>query len=42
MVKKGYAVIYSGQSKADVKKEHMENRQLLIDKGVFDPKSVGG
>jgi len=40
MVKKGHAVRYYGQSKEDVEMEHMENRQLLIDKGVFDPSSV--
>ena len=40
MVKKGHAVRYYGQSKEDVEMEHMENRQLLIDKGIFDPSSV--
>ena len=42
MVKKGYGVAYHGQNKEEVEKEHLENRQFLIDKGVFDPKSVGG
>ena len=40
MVKKGHAVRYYGQSKEDIEMEHMENRQLLIDKGIFDPSSV--
>lgn len=40
MVKKGHAVHYHGQSKEDIEMEHMENRQLLIDKGIFDPSSV--
>ena len=40
MVKNGHAVRYHGQSKEDIEMEHMENRQLLIDKGVFDPSSV--
>ena len=40
MVKNGHAVRYHGQSKEDIEMDHMENRQLLIDKGVFDPSSV--
>ena len=42
MVDNYLAVAYFGQSKKDIEKEHLENRQFLIDKGVFDPKSVGG
>ena len=42
MVDNYLAVAYFGQSKNDIEKEHLENRQFLIDKGVFDPKSVGG
>ena len=42
MVTKRYAVAYHGQNKQDVEKEHLENRQFLIDTGVFDPKLVGG
>ena len=42
MVKKGYGVAYHGQNKEEVEKGHLENRQFLIDKGIFDPKSVGG
>jgi len=40
MVKKSHAVRYHGQSKDDVEQEHMKNRQLLIDRGIFDPSSV--
>jgi|TARA_R110000824_G_scaffold49591_1_gene139227 micrococcal nuclease len=40
LVKNAHAVYYHGQSKKDVEREHMENRQLLIDKGIFDPSSV--
>ena len=37
MVDENYAVKYKGQSKDDIKKEHLVNREKLIEKGVFDP-----
>ena len=40
MVDNYLAVAYFGQSKEDIEKEHMENRQTLIDKGVFDPSLI--
>ena len=40
MVDNYLAVAYFGQSKEDIEKEHMENRQLLIDKGIFEPSKV--
>ena len=40
MVDGGFAVKYFGQSKAAVEKEHMKNRQKLIDAGIFDPEKI--
>ncbi len=37
MVDENHAVKYEGQSKDDIKKEHLVNREKLIEKGVFDP-----
>ena len=37
MVKCHLAVAYYGQSKDDVEAEHMRNRDILINKGVFEP-----
>ena len=37
MVEENLAVKYEGQSKDDIKKEHLVNREKLIEKGVFDP-----
>jgi len=37
MVQKNYCVYYFGQSKADVEEEHLNNRQRLIDSGLFTP-----
>jgi len=37
MVKCHLAVAYHGQSKDDVEAEHMRNRDILINKGVFEP-----
>jgi micrococcal nuclease len=34
------AVEYYGQSKEEIEKEHIVNRQTLIAKGLFDPNSV--
>ena len=36
MVENYHAVKYYGQSKDDVKKEHLENRQHLIDTGLLE------
>ena len=35
MIDKGYAVEYKGQSKDDIKDEHLENKQKLIDSGIY-------
>ena len=35
-----YAVAYNGQSKKEIEKEHIINRQTLIAKGLFDPESI--
>ena len=35
-----YAVAYNGQSKEEIEKEHIKNRQTLIAKGWFDPDSI--
>ena len=40
MVNENYAVKYKGQSKDDIKKEHLVNREKLIEKGIFDPSEV--
>ena len=37
MVKCHLAVAYHGQSKKDVEAEHMRNRDVLIEKGLFEP-----
>tara|TARA_R110000803_G_scaffold50865_1_gene105470 strand:+ start:1106 stop:1531 length:426 start_codon:yes stop_codon:yes gene_type:complete len=37
MIKECYAVEYYGQSKDDIEKQHMLNRQVLIEKRLFDP-----
>ena len=37
MVKCHLAVAYHGQSKDDVEAEHMRNRDILIEKGLFEP-----
>ena len=37
MVKCHLAVAYHGQSKKDVEAEHMRNRDILIEKGIFEP-----
>tara|TARA_R100000231_G_scaffold118046_1_gene88160 strand:+ start:175 stop:597 length:423 start_codon:yes stop_codon:yes gene_type:complete len=37
MIKKHLAVAYYGQSKNDVEAEHLVNRKILIDKGLFTP-----
>jgi len=34
------AVEYYGQSKEEIEKEHILNRQTLIAKGLFDPESI--
>ena len=40
MIHSFYAVAYDGQSKEDIEKEHIINRQTLIAKGLFDPKNI--
>ena len=37
MIKECLAVEYYGQSKDDIEKQHMLNRQVLIEKRLFDP-----
>ena len=37
MVKEHHAVEYYGQSKDDIEKQHLLNREVLIAKGVFKP-----
>ena len=37
MVKCHLAVAYHGQSKDDVEAEHLRNRDILIEKGIFEP-----
>jgi micrococcal nuclease len=37
MIKKNLAVAYFGQSKKEIESEHLKNRQILIDKGLFEP-----
>jgi micrococcal nuclease len=37
MIDANLAVGYFGQSKDEVEKEHLENRQILIDNGLFEP-----
>jgi|TARA_Y100000296_G_C5166778_1_gene255107 micrococcal nuclease len=40
MVDENHAVKYEGQSKDDIKKEHLVNREKLIQKGLFNPDEV--
>lgn len=40
MVREHMAVPYYGQNKADVEKDHMGNRQILMHEGVVDAKKV--
>tara|TARA_R100001082_G_scaffold14865_2_gene7609 strand:- start:15039 stop:15467 length:429 start_codon:yes stop_codon:yes gene_type:complete len=40
MVKCHLAVAYHGQSKDNVEAEHMRNRDILIEKGLFNPEEV--
>ena len=40
MVKECLAVEYYGQSKDDIEKQHMLNREVLIEKGLFNPDKV--
>ena len=37
MIDANLAVGYFGQSKDEIEKEHLENRQILIDNGLFEP-----
>ena len=37
MIDANLAVGYFGQSKDEAEKEHLENRQILIDNGLFEP-----
>ena len=36
MIDKGYAVEYKGQSKDDIKDEHLANKQKLINSGIYN------
>ena len=40
MIKCHLAVAYNGQSKEDIEKEHMCNRDILIEKGIFNPEEI--
>ena len=40
MIKECLAVEYYGQSKDDIEKQHMLNRQVLIEKRLFNPDEV--
>ena len=40
MIKECIAVEYYGQSKDDIEKQHMLNRQVLIEKRLFNPDEV--
>jgi micrococcal nuclease len=40
MIDNHLAVAYFGQSKDDIEAEHLVNRTILIDTGVFTPKEV--
>lgn len=40
LINEGHAVRYYGQNKADVEKAHMANRNLLMENGTIDPKTV--
>jgi|TARA_R100001460_G_scaffold8549_2_gene21109 micrococcal nuclease len=37
MIDANLAVAYYGQSKNEVEQEHLENRRILIEKGLFEP-----
>ena len=41
MIEKYMAVKYTGQSKQDIKLEHMNNRTKLIELGVYKPNGQG-
>ena len=41
MIEKYMAVKYKGQSKQDIKLEHMNNRAKLIELGVYKPDGQG-
>ena len=38
MIELGYAVEYYGQSKEDIKEVHQKNKQLLIERGLYEEK----
>jgi len=38
MIELGYAVEYYGQSKEDIKEAHRKNKQLLIERGLYEEK----
>ena len=40
MIKECLAVEYYGQSKDDIEKQHMLNRQVLIEKRLFNPDEI--
>lgn len=40
LLEEGHAVKYHGQSKADIEKSHLANRNKLMQEGVIDPKVV--
>ena len=40
MVDEYMAVEYKGQNKKEIEKEHIVNRNVLIEKGKFDPETV--
>ena len=39
MINEHLAVAYHGQSKADIELAHLQNRSLLIEKGIYNPSS---
>jgi hypothetical protein len=39
MIELGYAVEYHGQSKEAIKEAHQKNKQLLIERGVYEEKT---
>tara|TARA_R100001086_G_scaffold143168_1_gene75344 strand:- start:9132 stop:9551 length:420 start_codon:yes stop_codon:yes gene_type:complete len=39
MIDEHLAVAYHGQSKADIELAHLQNRSLLIEKGIYNPSS---
>jgi hypothetical protein len=40
MVQECLAVEYYGQSKDDIEKQHMLNREVLIEKRLFNPDEI--